>query len=249
MAGSPLNRLSWLRTSHSFINAIISSSAARWILFNGGQPLIATDSSTQKRTVALLPTDVVRPLLGSEPYFGQGQHEGEACSAKTSTLESARLHGPRIVFLGLDEMDSDINGALPSSDFSNTQAAIANLHGTPFLTVDVADLGPSLINEVIRALQSDSSDRTLAFMEPRAAMTSLDMFTAAVFAEARSMVDWNERNKVVMAMFLVVVTHSRDDIVLPRLWLALVFALGWLETLVYFSFTVGRQPGKKSLPI
>jgi hypothetical protein len=45
-AGSPLNRLSWLRSSHVFLNALFFSPATRWIVFNGGQPLVASGPSS-----------------------------------------------------------------------------------------------------------------------------------------------------------------------------------------------------------
>ncbi|KAL4073738.1 NUDIX hydrolase domain-like protein [Scleroderma citrinum] len=194
MGGSPLNRLSWLRTSQTFLNAAIVAHATRWILFNNGQPLIATHAVSKKRTLALLPTDDVSPLLGTEPYFGHGQYAGEAYPSGASVLEAARLHGPRIVFLGLKE-PNPFTAALPSSDFIDPQTAIANLQGTLFFSVDIAGIQECLVNEVIQASTSTNSHISLAFVEPRSAMTSLDIVTAAIFAEARSMVDWNGRNK------------------------------------------------------
>ncbi|KAG6329747.1 hypothetical protein ID866_9340 [Astraeus odoratus] len=150
---------------------------------------------TQKRTLALLPTDDVRPLLGIEPYFGQGQYEGEAYPSDVPVLQAARLHGPRIVFLGLKEANPLTAAALPSAAFKDADTVIAKLEGTPFFSVDIADFDESVVNEVIQSSQPVNSPISLVFMEPKTAMTSLDVFTAAVFAEARSMVDWNGRNK------------------------------------------------------
>ncbi|KAI6037569.1 NUDIX hydrolase domain-like protein [Pisolithus marmoratus] len=195
MSGSPLNRLSWLRPSQSFLNAVITSPATRWVLFNDGLPLIATHVISQKRTLALLPTDDVRSLLGIEPYFGQGQFEGEASHSDAPVLEAARLHGARVVFLGLKEADPLTSAALPSSDFKDPQATVANMEGTPFFTIDVADLEDSLVMSAVQTSRRVDSYITLNFMDPKTAMTSLDVFTAAVFAEARSMIDWNRRNK------------------------------------------------------
>ena len=195
MGGSPLNRLSWLRTSQIFLNSAIVAPETRWILFDNGKPLIATHTTSQKRILALLPTDDVRPLLGIEPYFGQGQYEGEACSSDAPILEAARFHGPRIVFLGLKETDPFTAAALPSSDFRDPQTAVVNLRGTPFFSIDVADVQEDLVDEVIQASQLAYPDTNLTFVEPRTATTSLDIVTAAIFAEARSMVDWNGRNK------------------------------------------------------
>ncbi|KAF9232666.1 NUDIX hydrolase domain-like protein [Melanogaster broomeanus] len=195
MGGSPLNRLSWLRPSQSFLNAVIVSPATRWILFKSGMPLIATNPITEKRTFALLTTHDVKPLLGPEPYFGQGQNPGEACTEETPVLEAARIHGPRVVFLGLKEHNPDTASALPTSDFKDPHAAVANIDGTPYFSVDVADLEESKVDEVIQNSELAQTDVKLAFTEPRTAMGSLDAFTAAVFAMARSMVDWNERNQ------------------------------------------------------
>ncbi|KIJ60048.1 hypothetical protein HYDPIDRAFT_32624 [Hydnomerulius pinastri MD-312] len=195
MGGSPLNRLSWLRPSQSFLNAVVASPTTRWVLFKSGMPLIETNPTTEKRTLALLTTNDVKPLLGSEPYFGQGQNPGEACTTEAPAVEAARLHGPPIVFLGLNETSPDNAAALPSSDFKDPHAAVANLEGTPYFSLDVVDLEESQVDEVIQNSELGKTDAKLAFTDPRAAMGSLDLFTAAVFAQARSMVDWNERNK------------------------------------------------------
>ncbi|KIJ08333.1 hypothetical protein PAXINDRAFT_172979 [Paxillus involutus ATCC 200175] len=200
MGGSSLNRLSWLRPSQSFLNAVIVSPATRWVLFKSGMPLIATNPNTEKRTFALLTTHDVKPLLGSEPYFGQGQNPGEVGpdfeeETHASVLQAARFHGPRIVFLGLKEHDPNTASALPSSDFKDPHAAVANLDGTPYFSIDVADLEESTVDEVVQDSELAKTDVKLAFTDPRTAMGSLDAFTAAVFALARSMVDWNERNQ------------------------------------------------------
>lgn len=196
MGGSPLNRLSWLRPSPSFLNAVVDSSATRWILFKGGMPLLATDANTEKRTLALLTSNDVKSLLGPGPYFGQGQNPGESTTEETPVLEAARLHGPRVVFLGVEERDPATASALPSSDFKEPEAAVANIDGTPYFSVDVADLEEGTVDEIVQNSERGRSNVKLAFTDPRTAMGALDMFGAAVFASARSMVDWNDRNRV-----------------------------------------------------
>lgn len=194
LGGSPLNRLSWLRTSHSFLNAVVVSPATKWIVFNGGQPLIASHPGTQKRSLALLTTEDVKPLLGAEPFFGQCEQEGEDCAPGLPVLEAARVRGPPIVFLGLKEAETS-SSALPSSDFKDPHSAVEKLSGTTYFSVDVVNLDESKVNEVVENTELAKEGSTLTFLEPRAAMTSLDAYTAAIFAEARSMVDWNQRNK------------------------------------------------------
>lgn len=204
MGGSPLNRLSWLRPSQAFLNAVVASPATRWIVFKSGVPLLATNPDTEKRSLALLTTNDVKPLLGLDPYFGQGQNPGESSTGETPVLEAARLHGPRVVFLGLEERDPTTASALPSSDFKEPEVAVANINGTPYFSVDVADLEDGQVDEVIRSSELATTDAALAFTDSRTAMGALDIFSAAMFASARSMVDWNDRNRACYTSFLPV---------------------------------------------
>jgi NAD+ diphosphatase len=140
-------------------------------------------------------TDDVRPFLGSEPFFGQGKEEGENVLMGVNVLEASRHRGTPIVFLGLQEHQTSSASALPSSDFTDPKSAVANLTGTPFFSIDVAGFEGSKVDEVLKNSSLARGGETLIFSEPRAAMGDLDAFHAALFAEARSMVDWIQRNK------------------------------------------------------
>ncbi|KAI0759863.1 NUDIX hydrolase domain-like protein [Trametes elegans] len=199
-AGSPLNRLSWLRTSQPFLNAIIHAPATRWLVFKEGQPLLRSQAGNAKHSLARLPTSDVQPLLGPEPYFSQGQHAGERASDDTPLLQAARLRGAPIVFLGLHETKARTTGALPSSEFSaktSADAVLANIHGTPYFSLDVSDVAQADVDRVLResAARDAEPGTELAFSEPRAVMNSFDPFEAALFSEARTMADWNARNR------------------------------------------------------
>ncbi|KAG6861706.1 hypothetical protein C0995_013275 [Termitomyces sp. Mi166 len=214
-SGSPLNRLSWLRTSHLFLNAIIASPSTRWLLFNAGQPLVLASSGyPYKQTLAYLTTKDVRPFLGPEPFFGQdkeiGQLVAESLEVRYSSTEAARHHSSPVVFLGLQEHSR--TNALPSSDFVDAEAAIANLDGTPYFSMDVADLDlvPDRLKEILQATGPAQEGQVLNWSEPRVLMTGLDSFSGAVFAEARSLVDWNQRNKL-FSKGLHNFTHPRTD--------------------------------------
>ncbi|TFK54553.1 hypothetical protein OE88DRAFT_1655272 [Heliocybe sulcata] len=199
LGGSPLNRLSWLRQSPTFLNAIAVSPASRWLVFQSGQPLISTLPDGRTRTLARLSSSDVRSFLGAEPLFGQGQNAGDLASTETPVLEAARLRDAPIVFLGLHEPDHGKGSALPSADFSAkgeaATAAVANIEGTPYFTLDVTDIETDKVEQVLSNSEAAQKGEKLEFSEPRAAMGTFDMFQAAVFAEARSMVDWNARNK------------------------------------------------------
>ncbi|KAH9932439.1 NUDIX hydrolase domain-like protein [Fomitopsis serialis] len=199
MGGSPLNRLSWLRTSHAFLNAVVLSPTTRWIVLKDGQPLLVQHSGAEKRSLARLSTADVRSLLGSEPFFAQGKLEGENAPDDVAILEAARFHGPTVVFLGLHEPQTGEADALPSSEFSAKSSdpakVVANIKGTPVFSLDVSKIPQEVLDDVFQKSEAVKSGAAFSFSEPRVAMNGLDMFEAAIFAEARSMVDWNTRNK------------------------------------------------------
>ncbi|KAF7297962.1 hypothetical protein HMN09_01017100 [Mycena chlorophos] len=194
-AASPLNRLSWLRSSHAFLNAIVVSPKTRWLVSNAGQQLVSVPSASPstKPAIALLTTEQVKPYLGTTPFFGQGKVDGQLLTAEEAThfTESARHRGVRVVFLGLLDPLSTEN-ALPTSDFKDPEQAVAKLEGTPYFAVDVAESGVDA-----DAILSVEKDATLSWAEPRGLLMGLqlDKVTLSLFGEARSMVDWNQRNK------------------------------------------------------
>ncbi|EIN11472.1 hypothetical protein PUNSTDRAFT_131639 [Punctularia strigosozonata HHB-11173 SS5] len=194
LGGSPLNRLSWLRTNQPFLNHILAAPATRWLVFRSGQPLLAG------RKLARLATADVQSLLGPSPYFGQGQNEGDIADEGVGVLEAARLRGTPIVFLGLQEPEGEAGSALPSSEFSGkagVEELVKRVRGTPWFSLDVSDVAQEEVDGVLAAAakEDEATPGGLTFGEPRAAMAVMDAFEAAVFAEARSMADWNARNK------------------------------------------------------
>lgn len=202
--GSPLNRLSWLRPSQSFLNAIAAIPETKWFLFNAGQPLVVSskDRSTKPSPIYLSTADV-RQFLGPTPYFGQGKEPGELVverdGEKYSPTEAARHLGIPVVFLGLHETQTeDSNAALLISDFSDPETAIKKLNGIPYFAMDVADLDctQGMLEGMLKETTPGREGEILAWSEPRALMSTVDGFTAAMFASARSILDWNQRNKV-----------------------------------------------------
>lgn len=195
-AGAPLNRLAWLRTSPAFLNAVVLSPATRWVLFNDG-----------KSALARLSTKDVRPLLGPEPFFSQGQHAGEIAEGSVKELEASRLHGPPVVFLGLHEHEDSTGSAsraLPSSDFSakkDAEAVVAKIHGTPYFSLDVSNVEQTRVDEVLGSSEAGKSGAVLEFFDGRAAMNMIDQFDSGVFSVARTLVDWSARNKVYLTNY------------------------------------------------
>lgn len=219
--GSPLNRYSWLRTSHHFLNAIIALPQTRWILYNAGQPLVISNvsdapggTSAPRPELAYLTTSDITSFLGPQPFFGQGQETGtivadEINKVPFSVTEAARHHpqSVRVVFMGVHEKQAnlDVSAALPSSEFASPDAAIEaikKLDGTPYFSMDVADLildgtfTEEGLLEILKASAQGKEGKLFTWSDPRALMTGLDRFTGAIFAISRSLVDWNYRNKV-----------------------------------------------------
>ncbi|KAI0784732.1 NUDIX hydrolase domain-like protein [Abortiporus biennis] len=217
-AGLPLNRLAWLRKSPVFLNATIESPSTRWVLFNNGQPLMVshsipnTASPTKNFSLARLTTHDVRSLLGSKPYFAQGEKAGDnAPTSGAPILESSRLHGPPIVFLGLEEPDEpkfpshQLDTVLPTSEFgAHADPAIVAEKieglGTPFFSLDVSKVGKEEVEDALVKALSASTDQPkkgekLEFVDGRVAMGHLNQIDSGIFSEARTMVDWNSRIK------------------------------------------------------
>lgn len=196
-----MNRLSWLRTTQVFLNAILVSPATRWILFKDGQSLLSSNPESEKsKSLARLTTSDVRSLLGSEPFFAQSQFDGDIAENDVHVLEAARLRGLPVVFLGLDEPStgSEAQEALPSSDFSakvDPAAVAAKISGTPYFSLDVSTVEQKVLDDVFQNTESGKGGAKFEFIDARPAMRYLDWQAAAIVAEGKSMVDWNARNK------------------------------------------------------
>ena len=165
--------------------------------------------SAAPSALARLSTADVRALLGPEPLFDQGQHEGEAAAGNAvKELAAARLHGPPVVFLGLHE-PAEGAPALPSSEFSargDAEAVVARLRGTPFFSLDVTDVPPASVDAALQGSQSARDGAKLEFVDGRAAMSLMSQFDSGVFSVARTLVDWTARNKVRLScVFLVLI--------------------------------------------
>jgi len=221
----------------------------RWLVFNSGQPLvIATSDNPTKRSLVYLTTDDVKPLLGSEPFFGQERDQGqlviESSDVSHSPTAAARHRGIPVVFLGIHEPPSK-SSALPSSAFVDPDTAITNLEGTPYFSMDVTDL--ELAAEKLQDILSSTSQArngVLSWSEPRVLISSLDGFSGGLFAESRSLIDWNQRNKVSPRAFPLICSRRENNvpliIVLSSVWVPFLLHVGWLEAFVFVIIAMGK---------
>lgn len=169
MSGYPLNRLSWLRPSSKFCNTVALHPRAQWLLFRSGDPLIEVSTGKPHQ----LSTNKLENILGKPPYFGQGQLEGESSSLD---LESSRFHGPPSCFLGVLEHD-------------NGEELSDGVKGDPYFALDVSKVEKNTLDEI-------HGDSEYSYTPARAATSKFSPEAGAIFAVARSMLDWNSRNKV-----------------------------------------------------
>jgi NAD+ diphosphatase len=161
--------------------------------------------------LALLTTAEVEPFLGPEPYIGQGPSESEGAIAVVDLpiLEAARFRGAPIVFLGVSEPQANVYcPAVPPEEFAKT------LVGTPFFSIDLNEVDRTGLDRLMQTSAAATDGFNLSFDEARSAMRGMDEFHAGIFAEARSMVDWNFRNKVCDGQHCFVVFH-RSSATLP----------------------------------
>jgi NAD+ diphosphatase len=148
-------------------------------------------SRARESRLALLTTTDVELFLGPKPYFGQGPSEGAIAAVDLPILEAARFRGAPIVFLGLCEpQDNGYSPAVPHEELAKA------LVGTPFFSIDISEVSQSQLDRLVQTSTAATDGFNLSFAEARGAMRGMDEFDAGVFAEARSMVDWNSRNKV-----------------------------------------------------
>ncbi|KAG8754219.1 NADH pyrophosphatase, partial [Ceratobasidium sp. 428] len=171
--------------SATFVLTALQSPQTRCIVFKAGEPLVSVQTESGLKTLAKLPTDDLRPVLGDEPFFGQGQNAGDHAPADTKSLESARLKGPNLVFLGVHEHELD--SSLPSTGFQ-TPTRAEDIHGTPYFALDATDIP-------LDQLFSCVSAQRLEFVEPRSATAKWSALDAGIFSLGRTMIDWLGRRK------------------------------------------------------
>lgn len=145
--------------------------------------------------LAYLTTSDMKPILGPPPYFGQGKEIGDLLpdsDAGHSSTQSARHRGLRVVFVGLHE------SANVTSEFTSPEDALKNLDGTPYFSADISTLEytPEELQEFLDNTTLRREGKAFTWSNPRALISTLDAFTAGIVASAKSVVDWNLRNKV-----------------------------------------------------
>ncbi|KAI5799183.1 NUDIX hydrolase domain-like protein [Peziza echinospora] len=177
---SPLNRLSFLRTSTPFLRAALPH--ARFILFNN-LSLLTTASRTH---CAFLPYEQVKHLLPPGVFEVTDEEVVEGFDSSREGEEGGNV----VVFLGVDE-----EGRLESGGEGEEKEKEKELFkwkeytGTPYFAIDVGRavgerrIGTGMLTEGGREWSKARIETEIAPIE------------AGILAHARSILDWNARNK------------------------------------------------------
>lgn len=235
---SSLNRISWKRNDTQFMNSCILANSL-WIVFEKGQPLVHKTQNESRTRLAYLTLDLVQDLLGKGQVFRLG--EMNITVARVKQLESARLQDPRVVYLGTVVPDDT------SSTFIRELTESGGVHKYPsYFTLDVAS---NIKGRDALLKSAASAGLALEFVEPRSAATAFSRFDTELFAEARSMIDWNLRNKVLKRICeWFALSKSIDVSVLSCMRTTEYFIVGGMEVGMLNTVGCGCRNGREQMP-
>ncbi|KAI0443818.1 NUDIX hydrolase domain-like protein [Xylaria telfairii] len=164
-SGSPLNRVSFLRGDHGFLNAAFAHPSTSFLLLDNYSPL-AKDTAN----LAYVSKEDVVPLTGAEPFK---MTEAEQIKSFNSTVTQ-----PIILFLGLDE--------------KNKGFEYREYRGNPYFAIDVTPKG-SIEEKAKSVIEAVKAKRGVSFI-PGGRLLTLNAPEAAIYAQARALLDWNARS-------------------------------------------------------
>lgn len=160
-AGSSVNRLSFLRNDHNFLNEAICHPTTAFLLLKDLDPL-AKDNALVFISYADVQEIIGRPYSSSEEKMIQ------------SFVPSSK-QPPALIFLGVDESEEGLH--------------YKKYQGRAYFALD-----NDLSEASSKALTDRQKEQGRDFRKVRVDL-SLEPSDAAILAQARSLVDWNTRNR------------------------------------------------------
>jgi NAD+ diphosphatase len=142
-SGSPLNRLSFLRTDHAFLSAAITHPSTAFVAVDDLAPA-ARDASH----LAFVNHDDLRSVIGDNPF---AKTEAEALAEFNSTVRA-----PVVLFLGLDDKKQE------GFEYKAYK-------GVPYFAVDITPKGA--VEEASKGVIEALKAKGLIFLQGRSAMT------------------------------------------------------------------------------
>ncbi|KAK6339403.1 NADH pyrophosphatase [Orbilia javanica] len=168
-SGSPLNRLAFLRTNHTYLSTALQHPSTRFLLLNSLDPLSSTPS-----TLAFVSYSDISPLI-SNPYT---KTEEETLETFTSSIDH-----PVLIFLGIDESASSEH-TITTPDGKYTGQAYFSVDVTPYPHASYSSAADGL-------LQGLKVDHPTAVFRTARKDLNLDKEHAAIYASARTLTNWN----------------------------------------------------------
>jgi NAD+ diphosphatase len=174
---TPLNRVSFLRQDNEWLTKAFAHPDARYVLF---QDLgVLTSSSTELHTVKWEEIASIFPGTPSATATAEHIFSKPAEEARTASFQLETLP-PLVMFLGLDPIES-----------STQPPAHPKYPGRPLFALDITARAP--FKDAAIALKEKFTAEKLSFIKDRLNL-SFSARWAAVFAEARHLLDWHTRN-------------------------------------------------------
>lgn len=221
-AGNALNRLSWLRPNSAFLNTALTSPSTRFIILQSLNPLVhgaataAANGTAREGDLATLRWNDVKAALGAttdEGIFGpklNGLVKPDETSEKvwSRSTDGVLPSHLALVFLGVDErgQESSLPGELATTGSSNKDDENGHeLKGTPYFALSLTHRPPAAAPKEehdkcreLEVLEAELEKKGYEFVDTRALAQagSWEPHDAAVVAQARSLLDWSERQHV-----------------------------------------------------
>ncbi|KAF3479535.1 peroxisomal NADH pyrophosphatase NUDT12 [Arthroderma uncinatum] len=165
-SSSPLNRVSFLRSDNLLLSSALKHPSTKFLLFNQLAPL--------SQTFAQLYYASYQEIEAFVPLNIFDKPEKEIIQ----TYDSGKA-APLVVFLGLNESQ-------PENGFS-----YKSYKGNPYFAVDITPRGA--LEEKAKHIIEAAESKGLIFNKARI-LTDLPPDDAAIYAQARQIIDWNVRN-------------------------------------------------------
>ncbi|KAJ5672676.1 hypothetical protein N7507_001803 [Penicillium longicatenatum] len=164
---SPLNRLSFLRDDPSFISAALTHPSSQFVLLLNLAPLVKIPSKLHYASY-----QDIKSLIPST-YFSMCEKDAIKCFDSSNVL-------PLLIFLGIDESRSD-------------GFFWGKYQGTPVFALDLTPVEGKELQSVRKKTIEAFESQGLSFLQGKIIM-SFTPDEAAIYAQARTLVDWNTRN-------------------------------------------------------
>ncbi|KAJ5536483.1 Zinc ribbon NADH pyrophosphatase [Penicillium frequentans] len=168
-SSSPINRLSFLRGDHPFLSSALKHPSTQFVVLNNLAPLTRSPAELYYAKY-----EELRKLIPQD-FFDQSEEE------LIKAYDSRKTY-PSLIFLGLDESRKEEN-AFAHKIYS----------GAPCFAVDVTPKGSEEQQSAAKDIISEMESKGLSFFQTRI-VTTFTPDEAAIYAQARALTDWNNRN-------------------------------------------------------